>query len=143
MCRLDFQLQDLLYILACNDTIKKGVHFSPTLVSVSLDFDAYFPSLDIGKCASLAEETVANSNVEVECDTNELALFIACTHSVEDIKAAGLTNLVHKRRFKHGTRPGMTCAAITGGPKARAEDESWLPPSQKPTPRQKMKMLGK
>ena len=37
----------------------------------------------------------------------------------------------------------MTCAATTGGPKVRGEDDSWLPPRQKPTPRQKMKMLGR
>ena len=46
-----------------NFTIQKdGLKAGPfqkdgTLASVSLDLDAYFPSLDINKCASLAEET--------------------------------------------------------------------------------------
>ena len=80
--------------------------------------------------------------MEVNCDTNELALFIACSHSEEEIQNAGLENVVHKRRFKRGARPGMTSVAMVGGPKARAEDKSWLPPAEEPTPRQKMKMFG-
>ena len=32
--------------------------------------------------------------------------------------------------------------AITGGPKARAENQSWLPPSRKPGVRQARRMLG-
>ena len=36
----------------------------------------------------------------------------------------------------------MTSAAMVGGPKARAEDKSWLPPAEEPTPRQKMRMFG-
>ena len=109
-----------------NDKVKKdGRKAGPfqkdgSLVSVSLDFDAYFPSLDLEKCASLEKETIENSQVAVECDVNELSLFIACSHSEEAIKAAGLTKLVHRRRFRKGSRPGMTCAAITGGPKVRA-----------------------
>ena len=136
------RIQDL------NDRIKKdGKKTGPfqkdcSLVTVSLDFDAYFPSLDIDKCASLAKEKVENSEVIIKCDTNELSLFIACSHTEEAIKAAGLTKLVHRRRFRKGTRPGMTCPSVTGGPKVRSEDESWLPPPEKSTPRQKIKMLG-
>ena len=89
-------------------------------MTVSLDFDAYFPSLDIDKCSEIVSETVENSNVNVKRDTTELALFVACSHSESEIEGAGLKNKVHRRRFKHGVRPGMTCAATTGGPKLRA-----------------------
>ena len=50
--------------------------------------------------------------------------------------------LVHRRRFNKGTRPGLTCKAIMGGPATRMEDESWLPPARRPGRRQKMKMVG-
>ena len=50
--------------------------------------------------------------------------------------------MVHKRRYKKSTRPGLTCKAITGGEEVRAQDMSWLPPSRKPGVRQKRKMLG-
>ena len=112
------------------------------LVTSSLDFDAYFPSLDIEKCATLAEETIANSNVNINCDPNELALFIACSQSEESIEKAGLQQVVHKRRFNRGARPGMTCNAITGGTKARSDDKSWLPPVKEPALGQKMRMIG-
>ena len=76
------------------------------------------------------------------CDTTELALFVACSHSAGQIEAAGLMNVVHRRRFKSGVRPGMTCVAVTGGEKLRSEDQSWIPPSETPSNRQKMKLLG-
>ena len=88
------------------------------MVTVSLDFDAYFPSLDIDKCASIAKESIENSIISVNCDTKEVSLFTACSHSVKDIELAGLKDVVHRRRFKNGTRPGMTCNAITGGEKS-------------------------
>ena len=98
--------------------------------------------LHIDKCADIAKENIEESNVNVMCDTTELALFIACSHSAAEIEAAGVKNLVHRRRFKRGVRPGMTCLAITGGEKVRSEDQSWIPPSDNPTTRQKMKLLG-
>ena len=112
------------------------------LVTASLDFDAFFPSLDIEKCADIVKETIENSDVNVECDTLELALFVAASHSAQEMEAAGLSDVFHKRRFKKGARPGMTCSAITGGAKVRSEDRSWIPPSEDPTPRQKMKLMG-
>ena len=112
------------------------------LVAVSLDFDAFFPSLDIEKSADIAKEAFENSNIDVKCDINELSLFIACGHSAKEIQSAGVTNVVHKRRFKNGTRPGMICPAITGGVKVRTEDQSWIGPSETPSPRQIMKLLG-
>ena len=42
--------------------------------------------LDFEKCATLAEETIVNFNVEIECDTNQLTLFIACSQSEEKIE---------------------------------------------------------
>ena len=50
--------------------------------------------------------------------------------------------MVHQRRYKKNARPGMKCAAVTGGPKAMAECDSWLPPRRKPGCRQVKKMLG-
>ena len=127
--------------------MKDGMRAGPfqragKLVTASLYFNAYFPSLDLEKCAILAEERIANSNVEIFCDTYELSLFIACSQTEDNIKQAGLKNVVHRRRFNRGTRPGMICNAITGGGKTRSKDKSWLSPSQDPAPRQKMRMMG-
>ena len=75
-------------------------------------------------------------------DTEELALYLACTMKPDDIAKEGLPDLVHTRRFKMGTRPWLTCKAITGGPVTRYEDQSWISPVRRPDHRQNMRMVG-
>ena len=53
-----------------------------------------------------------------------------------------MTQVVHRRRYTKGQRPGLTCEAITGGPIVREKDECWLPPRRKPGVRQRRKMVG-
>ena len=36
----------------------------------------------------------------------------------------------------------MTCLAITGCEKVSSEDQSWIPPSEHPSTRKKMKLIG-
>ena len=59
-----------------------------------------------------------------------------------EIDSELLTDVVHKRRAKKGARPGLTCPALTGGEKVRAENNSWLPPLKKPTALQAKQMVG-
>ena len=82
------------------------------------------------------------SDLEIKMNTEEVALFLACTMSQDEINAEGLSHVVHKRRYKNGSRPGLTCKAITRGPSVRAEDDSWIPPARKPTRGQKKRMAG-
>ena len=62
--------------------------------------------------------------------------------SQTEIDAENLTHVVNTRREKKGIRPGLTCPAITGGPKVRAEDTSWLPASRQPTASELRRMVG-
>ena len=65
------------------------------------------------------------SDVELEgVDWTEVALFIACAMTQEQIDQEGLTHVIHKRRCNRGPRPGLTCKAVTGGPALRQKDES-------------------
>ena len=50
--------------------------------------------------------------------------------------------MVHKRRYKTGPRPGLTCKAVVGGASQRLDDQAWIPPARKPGWRQKKKMAG-
>ena len=84
---------------------------------------------------------IAKSDIKSKVNTEELALFIACSNSQEEISAQGLENVVHKRKHRVGARPGMKCTAVTGGQKAMAEIDSWLPPRRKSGHRQVRKML--
>ena len=92
--------------------------------------------------ADKIEATVVQSEIDVEVDTEALALFIACSNTQEEISARGLEHVVHRRKYTRSTTASMKCAAVTGGPKAMEERDSWLPPRRKPGCMQVKKMLG-
>ena len=112
------------------------------LVVGSKDVESFYPKMNVEEAAKEARLEIEESPLEVEVDTVEVALFLACSMSQEQIDEAGLKELVHRRRFKTGARPGLTCKAITAGPTSRQADKSWLPPSRAPDRAEKMKMIG-
>ena len=113
------------------------------LVLGSKDAEAFYPNIEVNTAAEEAKLEIMESEVELEgVNTEEVAWFLACSMSQEEIDREGLTHVVHRRRFRMGARPGLTCKAITGGPEVRAEDQSWLPPSRKRGRRQIREMVG-
>ena len=109
----------------------------------SLDVQNFYPSIDIEVAAEEVKLEVMESEAEVEgVNYEEAALFLACTMSQEEIDSEGLSHVVHRRSKKKGTRPGITCKAVSEGPAGRVKDDSWLPPSRRPALRQKKKMIG-
>ena len=112
------------------------------LVVGSKDVEAFYPSMDVDLAAEEVKQEVEESKVDIEMDTNEAALYIACTMTPEEIEEEGLTNVVHRRRYKNGPRPGLTSKAVVGGASQRLEDQAWIPPARKPGRRQKRKMAG-
>ena len=103
-----------------NDRIKQdGLKSGPFqgdghLVIGSKDAEAFYPNLDVDVAANEAKLEIMESELEIKgLDTEELALFLACTMTQEEC----LTNIVHKRRNKKGPRPGLTSKAITDGTK--------------------------
>ena len=113
-----------------------------TVSRLSLDVECHYPNIDIDLVAEEAKLEVMESHLEIEIDTEEVALFLACSMSQADIDSEGLSHVVHKRRHKNGSRPGLTCEAITGGPVVRAENDSWIPPARRPTRGQRNRMVG-
>ena len=107
------------------------------------DAVAFYPNIDIETAAEEAKMEIMNSEVEIKgIDTENVALFLACSMTQEQIDLEGLSNVVHTRKHKKGARPGLTCKAITGGPKTRDSDNCWNPPARKPGSRQIKKMIG-
>ena len=103
---------------------------------------SFYPEMDIEEAAKEARLEVEESDLEVEVNTTEVALFLACSMNQEESDEEGLKEVVHRRRFKAGARPGLTCKAITAGPAGRQADRSWLPPTRAPDRNEKMKMIG-
>ena len=112
------------------------------LVVGSKDVEAFYPNMDVDLAAEEVKLEVEESNVDIEMDTLEAGLYIACTMTPEEIEEEGLTHVVHKRRYKTGPRPGLTCKAVVGGASQRLDDQAWIPPARKPGRRQKKKMAG-
>ena len=107
-----------------NDRIKQdGLKSGPSqgdghLVIGSKDAEVFYPNLDVDMAANEAKLEIRESELEIKgLDTEELALFLACTMTHEEIDQEGLANVVHKRRNKKGPRPGLTSKAITDGTK--------------------------
>ena len=102
---------------------------------------AHYPEMDVEVAAEEAKLETEESDLEVATNTEELALFLACTMSQEEIDGENLSRVVHRRRFRNGARPGLTCKAITAGSASRLDDKLWLPPARSPTRTEKMRMV--
>ena len=102
------------------------------LVVGSKDVEAFYPNMDVDLAAEEVKLEVEESNVDIEMDTLEAGLYIACTMTPEEIEEEGLTHVVHKRRYKTGPRPGLTCKAVVGGASQRLEDQAWIQPARRP-----------
>ena len=113
------------------------------LIVGSSDVKSFYPEMDIEVVADEVMAEVMESEVELEgVNMEEVALFIACSLTQDQIDQEGLTHVIHKRRCTRGPRPGLTCKAVSGGPALRQSDECWLQPSRRPGVRQKKKMVG-
>ena len=77
--------------------------------------------------AEEVKQDIVDSPVDVKgVNTEESALFLGCSMSQAEIDAENRTKVVNTRQAKKGVRPRLTCPAITGGPKVRAEDNACL-----------------
>ena len=81
--------------------------------------------MDVEEAAKEARLEIEESDLEIEVDTVGVALFLACSMSQKEVDDEGLKDVVHRRRFNAGARPGLTCKAITAGPAGRQADKSW------------------
>ena len=82
------------------------------LVVGSKDVEAFYPNMDVDLVAEEVKLEVEESNVDIEMDTLEAGLYIACTMTPEEIEEEGLTHVVYKRRYKTEPKPGLTCKAL-------------------------------
>ena len=112
------------------------------LVIGSKDVSAHYPSIDIEVAAHEVKLEVEESDLDVNMNVTEVALYLACSMSQEEIDDEGLTDVVHRRRHKNGRRPGLTSKSVMAGPASRHKDSPWIPPAREPTRGERQKMLG-
>ena len=95
------------------------------LIVGSKDVKSFYPEMDVEEAAKEARLEIEESDLDIEVDTVGVALFLACSMSQKEVDDEGLKDVVHRRRFNAGARPGLTCKAITAGPAGRQADKSW------------------
>ena len=61
------------------------------LVIYSTDVEAMYPSLDIDRVAKVAGEEFLESDLDIEIDTEELSLYLAVTHTSEELEKLGFS----------------------------------------------------
>ena len=71
-----------------------------------------YPSLDIATFASVAKEEFIRSNLKIDTDNTELALYLAVTRDSKEIEYLGLDQVVHTRIHKNGSKHGITMEEI-------------------------------
>ena len=131
-----------------NDKIEaEGLNKGPfqqegKLIVGSKDVKSFYPEMDVQVAAEEVKKEIEESTLEIEVDTLELALFLACSMTQEEIDSEGLKEVVHTRRSKTGARPGQTCKVITAGQASRQTDRSWVLPTRAPNRTEKMRMVG-
>ena len=103
--------EDVLNVL--EDAEEEVERLGDKVVVGSADVKALYPSLDAVTTAKICGDLVARSGVKVKgFKPEDAALYIAATHTQEEIDEAGLTNLIPKRRHHKGARPGVTSSDL-------------------------------
>ena len=80
------------------------------LIVGSSDVSSFYPEIDIELAAEEVKQEIIESEEEIEgLDIEEVALFLACAMSQEEIDQEGLTNVVHKKKTQQRskTRPHL------------------------------------
>ena len=110
----------------------------------SLDIKSLYPSLTKEWVEKVLTIMIMKTEVVVEqVDWEEVGVYIATTHSQQEIDDKGLSNVIPRWRHRPqggGNRPGITGTRALQGRKEEEEEQSWLRPLQLPTEEEKQKM---
>ena len=91
-----------------------------------MDVKALYPSLSREWVKKILFQMMQETRVKIVVKSwNELALYIALTHKQEEINEAGLEDVVHKRRYEAGPRPGITTMRAFSMMSESGEEDKW------------------
>ena len=114
-------------------------------VVFSTDVKALYPSLEPEQVAKIASQMFMESEMTIDVDEDELALYLALVLGTEEVRENNMTDLVkrwkHENQRRGGQRPGITTAEVTGGEAERGKSK-FNPPNRKPNPRELRTMVS-
>ena len=101
------------------NTIEKEDKF----VICTLDFEKYYPSMNIDDCAEIVEQEWLKSDLDIEVDTVEMGLYLAITYQDKraELVELGLDAVVQKRKHPKAKKILITMEEAT-----EAEVEEWV-----------------
>ena len=90
--------------------MKNGVRRGPfqldgSLVVGSKDVSAHYPNIDIDVVAEEVKQEIEESDLTIDVNIEEVALYLASSMTQKEVDAEGLTEVVHRRRHKKGSQP--------------------------------------
>ena len=96
-----------------SEGVKRGRHQTTGgLVVGSKDVKSFYPQMDVNLAAEEVKLEVEESEVEIEMNTDEAALYIACTMTPAEIEQEGLTHVVHQSTSLQMSRPREEFSAV-------------------------------
>ena len=79
-----------------------GMENLDEIVISSTDADKMYPSLDIDTVARVSAEEFLSSNLDIDIDASELSLYLAVTHTQQELDGLGLSHVTHRRVHRTG-----------------------------------------
>ena len=118
----------------------------------SMDVEKLYPSLKAEEVSKLVGKAFLESELDVNVNEMDLALYLALTVSKEELKKKGLARVTHTRKSEsHGAPPGITTAEVFTKQKRQGEEDEeqeeagkslFHPLKASPTQLQKKKMMS-
>ena len=124
-----------------NVELRKTENHGKQFVVGSYDVVALYPSCKIDESAKIIGDLVADSDVDIAVDTEELSMYLVSNMTQAQVDMEGWTDCCHSRAGIGGRRPGITTKEIVGD---RGNGETkWRKPDREPSDVEKKAMVGK
>ena len=109
------------------------------LTLFSMDIEKMYPSADVDEVCRVAAEEWLNSNLELDVNPTELALYLAVVYDRDLLESLGLGDVTHTRLKRNGPKPGVTTPEIL----TRTHDTAskFVPPRRFPTDQERRMMI--
>ena len=126
----------------CNKKIEEEWKEGEELTHIGADAKALFPSLSAERSARIVREVAMESELEfVGMDYKAAAMLVKYGMDPSEIRTLGLENIVPRRRYNRGRKPGVTSKEALGGDRERDEDK-WIFPSREPSETEKKSLIA-
>ena len=114
-------------------------------VVFSTDVKALYPSLEPEQVAKIASQLFIESEMMIDVDDDELALYLALVLETEEVRENNMIDLIkrwkHENQRRGGQRPGITTSEVIGG-EAERRKSKFNPPNRKPNTRELRTMVS-